>query len=271
MTRNELIQNSAKSSGFSRFFLHAIALGMATMGCGAAYSEGFVLVAADSAPTAYMKDGRPSGILVDVVTEAFQRTGHQIEIQLMPWARCLTEIRSGRVDGIFSVFRLPERNSFLTYTNVPITTQVEAFFVPADSDVKFSGDMSKLADFRIGTIRDTSYGIKVDSALKTGMWSTVVETNSVDSLVGMLVLKRIDLAVGYRHVILEAARKKGNLNKIKELSPGIDEIPSYLAFSKQRDYSEVITNFDRALTSMKNDLSFDAIYEKYLGPTKSGP
>jgi polar amino acid transport system substrate-binding protein len=243
---------------------------MATMGCGDAYSGGLVLVAADSAPTAYMEDGKPSGILVDVVTEAFQRAGYQFEIQLMPWARCLAEIRSGRVDGIFSVFKLPERNEFLTYTSVPIITQVEAFFVPADSDVKFGGDIGKLGGFRIGTIRGTSYGSKVDSALKTGVWSTVVETNSVDSLVGMLVLKRIDLSVGYRHVVLEAARKKGYLNQIRELSPGIDEIPSYLAFTKQRDYSEVITNLDRALTDMKNDHSFDAIYEKYLGPAKSG-
>jgi polar amino acid transport system substrate-binding protein len=96
-----------------------------------------------------------------------------------------------------------------------------------------------------------------------------VETNNVDSLVGMLVLKRIDLAIGYRHVVLEAARKKGYLNDIKELAPGIDEVPSYLAFTKQRDYSEVIANFDRALTSMKNDHRFEAIYEKYLGPSKS--
>lgn len=249
----------------------AIAIGIAAMGCGNAYPEGLVLVAADSAPTAYMKDGRPSGILVDVVTEAFQRAGHKFEIRLMPWARCLTEIRSGRVDGIFSVFRLAERNEFLTYTNVPITTQVEAFFVAANSDVKFGGDMGQLAGFRIGTIRDTSYGAKVDSALKTRLWSTVEETNSVDSLVGMLVLKRIDLAVGYRHVILEAARKKGSLDRIRELAPSIDEIPSYLAFTKQRDYSEVIAHFDRALTSMKNDHSFDAIYERYLGPTKSMP
>ena len=101
------------------------------------------------------------------------------------------------------------------------------------------------------------------------MWSNVVETNNVDNLVGMLVLKRIDLAVGYRHVVVEAARKQGDLNKIKELAPDIDEVPSYLAFSKQRDYSAVIASFDRALTSMKNDHSFDAIYEKYLGPTKS--
>jgi polar amino acid transport system substrate-binding protein len=238
------------------------------MGCGNAHSAGLVLVAADSSPTAYMKDGKPSGILVDVVTEAFRRTGEPFEIQLMPWARCLAEVRSGRVDGIFSVFKLPERTEFLTYTSVPIITQVLAFFVPADSDVKFDGDIGKLARFRIGTIRGTSYGAKVDSALKTGVWSTVVETNNVDSLVGMLFLKRIDLAVGYRHVVLEAATKKGYLDNIRELSPGIDEIQSYLAFSKQRDYSPAIANFDRALTSMKDDHSFEAIYEKYLGPTK---
>ena len=267
MMRNERTRNSTRFSRSSRAFLFAIA--MATIGCGNAYPGGLVLVAADSAPTAYMEDGKPSGILVDVVTEAFKRTDHQFEIQLMPWARCLAETRSGRVDGIFSVFKLPERNEFLTYASVPVITQVLAFFVPADSDVKFGGDIGKLGGFRIGTIRGTSYGIKVDSALKTGVWSTVVETNSIDSLVGMLVLKRIDLAVGYRHVVLEAARKRGDLDKLKELHPAIDEIQSYLAFSKQRDYSKVIADFDRALTSMKNDHSFEAIYEKYLGPAGS--
>jgi polar amino acid transport system substrate-binding protein len=269
--RNERIRNSARLSGSPRSCLIAIVLAMAiaTMRCGDGYSAGLVLVAADSAPTAYMEDGKPTGILVDVVTEAFQRTGYAFEIQLMPWARCLAEVRSGRVDGIFSVFKLPERTEFLTYTRVPVITQVEAFFVAADSDVKFDGDMGKLAGFRIGTIRGTSYGSKVDGALKTGVWSTVVETNNVGSIVGMLVLKRIDLAVGYRHVVLEAARKQGYLDKIKEISPAIDEIPSYLAFSKQRDYSEVIANFDRALTSMKNDHRFEAIYEKYLGPATS--
>jgi polar amino acid transport system substrate-binding protein len=239
------------------------------MACSDAHPRALVLVAADSAPTAYMEDGRPSGILVDVVTEAFRRTGRPFEIQLMPWARCLAEIRSGRADGIFSAFKLPERNEFLAYTSVPVITQVEAFFVPANSDVKFDGDIGKLGGYRIGTIRGTSYGAKIDSALKTGVWSTVVETNNVDSLVGMLVLERIDLAVGYRHVVLEAARKKGYLDKIKEISPDIAEIPSYLAFTKQRDYSDVIIDFDRALTSMKNDHRFEAIYEKYLGPTKS--
>jgi polar amino acid transport system substrate-binding protein len=119
----------------------------------------------------------------------------------------------------------------------------------------------------IGVIRGTSYGLKVDSALKAGAWSTVVETNNVDNLVGMLSLKRIELAIGYRHVVLEAARNRGALGKIRELSPGVDEVPSYLAFNKHHDYSKIIADFDHALTSMKNDHSFEAIYEKYLGPT----
>jgi polar amino acid transport system substrate-binding protein len=267
--RNERIQNSAKPFGFLRSILSAIVI--ATIGYSDAYPASLVLVAADSAPTAYMENGRPSGILVDVVTEAFRRTGRQFEIQLMPWARCLAEIRSGRVDGIFSVFQLPDRNEFLTYTSNPIINQVLAFYVPAESDLTFGGDIAQLQNFRIGIIRGTSYGTKVDSALNAGMWSTVVETNNIDSLVGMLALKRIDVAVGYRHVVLEAARKKGYLGKIKELSQSIDVIPSYLAFTKQRDFSEEVASFDRALTSMKNDRSFRAIYERYLGPTKSEP
>lgn len=264
MMRHQRIRNSARGAGSLKSFLFALAI--ATIGCGNAYSAGLVLVAADSSPTAYVKDGKPAGILVDVVTEAFRRIGEPFEVQVMPWARCLAEVRSGRVDGIFSVFKLPERQEFLTYTSVPVITQVLAFFVPADSDVQFDGDIGKLGQLGIGTIRGTSYGLKVDGALKAGVWSTVVETNNVDSLVGMLALKRVDLAIGYRHVVLEAARSKGYLDKIRELSPGIDEIPSYLAFNKQRDYSKVIADFDRALTSMKDDRSFEAIYEKYLGP-----
>jgi len=267
--RHERIQTSAKSSGSLISFLSAVAI--TAMGCSDAYSASLVLVAADSAPTAYMEDGKPSGILVDVVTEAFRRTGYQFEIQLMPWARCLAEIRNGHVDGIFSVFQLPERSGFLTYTSIPIINQALVFFVPADSDLKFGGDLAQLQGLRIGTIRGTSYGAKLDGVLNAGVWSTVVKTNNVDSLVGMLALKRLDLAVGYRHVVLEAARKKGYLGKIKELSPSIDVIPSYLAFSKQRDYSEVAASFDKALTSMKNDQSFKAIYEKYLGSTGSEP
>lgn len=230
----------------------------------AAYAEDLVLVAADSRPTAYIENGKPTGILVDVVTEAFRRSGQSVKIQLMPWARCLAEVREGNVDGIFSVFRLPEREAFLVYTDSPVINQIEVFFVHADSDIQFNGNLNDLSKHRVGVIRDTSYGPEIDKLIKNGTWTKVTNTSSVDSLVAMLAAKRIDVSPSYRHVFIDAAKQAGAMGKIKELTPAVESIPSYLAFNKKRDYTQVIVGFDKALASMKKDKSFDAIYAKYL-------
>lgn len=229
-----------------------------------ACAEDLVLVAADSRPTAYIENGKPTGILVDVVTEAFRRSGQSVKIQLMPWARCLVEARDGKVDGIFSVFRLPEREAFLAYTNVPVITQVEVLFAHADSDIRFDGNLAKLAHAKIGVILGTSYGPEIDSLLKSGVWHQVTDTNSVESLVAMLSAKRIELAPSYRYVFLDAAKRASAMDKIQELTPPVQSIPSYLAFNKKRDYTKTIAEFDKALVSMKADKSFDAIFAKYL-------
>jgi polar amino acid transport system substrate-binding protein len=92
------------------------------------HADDLILAAADSAPTAFMKDGKPAGLLVDVVTEAFRRAGYPIKIKLMPWARCLAEAREGTVDGVFSSFKLPEREVFLSFTDVPVIVQTESWF-----------------------------------------------------------------------------------------------------------------------------------------------
>jgi polar amino acid transport system substrate-binding protein len=235
-----------------------------TMASHMVHAEDLVLVAADSRPTAYIVDGKPTGILVDVVTEAFRRSGHSVKIQLMPWARCLAEVRDGNVDGIFSVFKLPERESFLAYTSNPVITQVEVFFIHADSDIRFTGNLADLSHLRAGIIRGTSYGLDIDKLVKNGTWQNITYTSSVDSLVAMLAAKRIDFAPSYRAVFLDAAKQNGSIGKIKELSPAVESIPSYLAFNKKRDYAKISAEFDKALASMKKDQSFDAIYAKYL-------
>lgn len=228
------------------------------------YADDLVLAAADSAPTAFMKDGKPTGLLVDVVTEAFRRAGYPIKIKLMPWARCLAEAREGTVDGVFSSFKLPEREVFLSFTDVPVIVQTESFFVRSESSMTFNGDLKELKDVKIGVILDTSYGTKVDDMIKHGIWKDVAKANNVDSLVAMLVAGRFDLVPSYRHVVLNAAKKAGALDKIRELSPSVDAVPSYLAFSKKRDYAKVIDAFNKAMSDMKREKVLDAIEDRYL-------
>jgi polar amino acid transport system substrate-binding protein len=230
-------------------------------------AQPLVLAAADSVPTAYIENGKQSGLLVDVINEVFKRTGYPVEIAIMPWARCLAEVKAGKIDGIFSIYLTRERQEFLTYAEEVLITQVQAFFVRKDSAITFDGDLNKLSELRIGIINQTSYGPRLDSVLKEGLFKNVDAAQSASSNVQKLLHDRIDIIPSYRHVVLDTARTLGVAGDIKELSPAIEAIPSYLAFGNKRDYTKVINAFNQALRSMKKDGTYDAIFHKYLaGP-----
>lgn len=240
---------------------------LAQTGVSVAGAQTLVLAAADSVPTAYMENGKQTGLLVDVVNEAFKRAGYRVEIKLMPWARCLVEVKDGKIDGIFSVYQTRERQEFLTYAEEVLITQVQAFFVRKDSSITFDGDLNKLSELRIGIINQTSYGPRLDSALEKGLFKKVDAAHSASSNVQKLLHDRIDVIPSYRHVVLGTAKTLGVAGDIRELSPAIEAIPSYLAFSKTRDYPHVISAFNQALHAMKKDGTYDAIFNKYLaGP-----
>ena len=222
-----------------------------------------VLAAADTRPTAFLVDGKPAGYLADLVTEAFRRAGHSVEIRLMPWARCLTDARTGAVDGVFSSFKLPEREEFLAFPKEVLSTQVIAFFARRDSPLSFDGDFGVIRDVRIGLISGTSYGKKFDAAVKDGTLQKVELTNSIESNLKKLVLGHVDLIPSYRHVALDAAKQLDLLSQIKEVSPPIEAVPNYLAFTRVRDLSKLSEDFDAALAAMKQDGTYDRIVERY--------
>jgi len=145
-----------------------------------------------------------------------------------------------------------------------LITQVQAFFVRKDSTINFDGDLNKLSELRIGVINQTSYGPRLDSALEKGVFKKVDAANSASSNIQKLLRDRIDVIPSYRHVVLDSARTLGVAGSIKELSPAIEAIPSYLAFSNKRDYTKVIAAFNQALRSKKKDGTYDAIFNKYL-------
>jgi len=229
-----------------------------------ACAQTLVLGAANSTPTAFIENGRQAGILVDVINEAFKRTGYPIQIALMPWARCLAEVKAGRIDGIFSAYRNSEREEFLTYADEVLITQVQALFVRKDSTISFDGDLKKLSELRIGIINETSYGPRLDEELRKGTFKKVDAADSASSNIRKLLQDRIDVIPSYRHVALDSARTLGVAGSIKELSPAIESIPSYLAFSNKKDHRKVAQAFDQALRSMKKDGTYEAIFNRYL-------
>jgi polar amino acid transport system substrate-binding protein len=264
--RDVLISNKTSKKLMNRVNIIYVMLFMQSLlFSSAAISKHVVLAAAaHSIPTSYVENNNQTGILVDIVNEAFSRIDHTVEIKLMPWARCLKWVEQGYVDGIFSAYITDSRKAFLNYVPEVLITQRQAFFVSIDSTIRFDGELNSLTDKTIGVINETSYGSRLDSALQTDLFKYQDKAQSSKSNVLKLLAGRVDIIPSYTHVALYTAKKLGKIDQIKELAPPLEETPSYLAFTNKRDYSTVIEDFNIALIAMKKDGTYDSIFQKYL-------
>jgi polar amino acid transport system substrate-binding protein len=222
-----------------------------------------VIVTVNRVPMAHVENGRPTGVLVELSEEAFRRAGRQVEIRLLPWPRCLAEMRTGEADAILTIFRTPQREALFAFTDEEVLQQTESLFVRKGSPIRFGGDLSVLAGKRTGVVYQTSYGPRLDQALADGLFGAVETERNMADLVKMLAHGRIDVLPGDRGRILGAAATVGLSDEIAELTPPVEVTPGYLAFTRARDERELGRSFDEALRAMKKDGTYAAILARY--------
>lgn len=245
--------------------VRALLVLLLTVFFGEACAGALVLAATNTYPTAFFIDGKPAGVLVDLVTEAFRREGLSVSIKLMPWARCLESARTGQVDGVFSSFKLPERERFLHFPKEALSAQSIVFFSRKDSKLSFAGDFGALRDVKIGVILGTSYGEKLDTAIRSGTLRHIEESSSVESVLRKLVLGRIDLVPSFRDVAEAEAKRLELLPQITSLPHVIETVPTYIGFTRVRNMHKAAEAFDRSIAAMRKDGSYRRIVERY-GP-----
>ena len=78
------------------------------------------LVTFDYYPTMYRKGNEIKGCCVLIVKEACKRMGYNVTISMVPYQRGLFMIREGKADGMFTVYKTPEREGFAFYPELPV-------------------------------------------------------------------------------------------------------------------------------------------------------
>jgi len=200
---------------------------------------------------------------VDIVTEAFRRSGREIKIEVMPWARALDEVRSGAADGVFPIAKNAERETFLEYPSNVLVLQTIALYAKSESSTFFSGDLAGLATTKIGIVNQMSYGGRFDAAVKAGVLTNLDRSNDSDVNMQKLIAGRFELMPSNRFVAAFIARKNGITQEIRELSPEIENIATFVAFTKARDTGKLREDIDGAIATMREDGSYGKIIERY--------
>lgn len=236
----------------------------AALGSSAAAGESVVLAASQVFPLLYRADQGLAGFLFDVVVEAGRRAGFAAEIRVLPWARCLEEARTGEIDGVFAAFRTAERETYLTFPAEPLMSQRICFFTRKDSSIRYTGLLADLARYRIGIANKVSYGPAFDAALRDGVLTNIELANGAESLVRMLLASRVDLFVLHDMEVIGLLNRLGLSDAVKMLAPPLDEVPGYIAFTRERDLSRQSAAYDAALAGMKRDGAYRRRYEAYF-------
>ena len=119
-------------------------------------------------PYEYSENGVIKGAAVEIVKETFKLMGHDVNIEIWPWARSIEMLKNGEADGIFTFFKTPERENFTHFSKEIIIPQKISLWVKKESRIVFNGNLSGLKKFSFGVVRKTSYGDKFDNAVKNG-------------------------------------------------------------------------------------------------------
>jgi polar amino acid transport system substrate-binding protein len=214
-------------------------------------------------PLEYEENGKVIGIAVEIVHEAFQRMSQPITVKVFPWLRALSMIEEGEADAVFTAAKTPEREVFADFSQEVLIYQVISLFVLKDSPIIFDGDFNKLKDYHFGIIYGTKHGEIADNALKQ-MKYVDAGAKTPEQNVQKLLGKRFDIWLGSRYIVLHTLNQMNQPDAVKELSPEVDKIPTYIAFSKKRQLSAVRDKFDATLKAMRTDGTYNKIIDKFL-------
>jgi len=207
--------------------------------------------------------GLPSGLFADVLREAMAGAGWRVEFRVRPWARCFDEVRNGESDGLFSIYRLDERERSFLYSNVPLFVAEEHVYVSKGHAFDARHWRDALRGKRIGILNGSYHGAAFAEAEAQHLFGEIERVTSTDSLVEMVAAGRIDAIFSTNELMAHAEAGTGKGGAIERTEPAVELMPTFLAFTRKRDMAAVRDAFDTELRKMRADGRYEALLKRY--------
>lgn len=212
----------------------------------------------DYPPLNFSRDGKPTGLGVEVVEEILRRTQQHAHIQVVPWARGYQKALTEPNSGLFVTMRTAEREKLFKWVG-PIAVAVTSFYA-----LKGSGmTISSLDDARqLGTIAVPRQWYSFQT-LKAQNMPNLYGVLGPKQMMTMLRHRRVNLVVA-DNLTLPDLLALGNLtpDDVEPLHSFLHSY-AYIAFSLDTD-DGLIDQWQRSLDQMKADGSFRAICQRWL-------
>jgi polar amino acid transport system substrate-binding protein len=221
----------------------------------------------DFAPYSMVIDGVPTGIDVDVFTEAARRAGLEVDITTHPLETVLASVREGSCDGALALFRSPGRERYALFMEAtPIHVSDYVLFTKVGGRFPFN-TYRDLAGKVIGMVAGLDLGPDFAAARAKGDM-LVKEYPDQRSIIAGLLGGEIDAFAGNIDVTYYRLNDMGLTSSVVYLDHKLlTGKPSYAVLSRagrRQDKEEIIQALEKALDQMAKDGTYNNIARRYL-------
>lgn len=203
------------------------------------------------------KSLKNGGFMTQLVKEAFEAEGYQVEFTYMPWKRGFEEAKLGNYDGSLIWSKNPDREQFFIYSD-PVITLSTGLFQQKSNPVSWS-TKDDLKKYKIGGVTGYAYGI--EDMEKAGQLE-IQRIASAENNYKKLSAGRLDIVLEDMDVGMETITSLKLTDKIEPNEKSLSARDYFVIISKQSPRSkELVDAFNRGLAKLKSEGKLKAYRE----------
>lgn len=200
------------------------------------------------------------GIGVELMRRIFARIeGVDVSFPLVPWKRALRAVEQGAMDGIAVLLKTPEREQYMEYTDVLLTSPDLVWYSASRFPDGFGWErFEDFAPYNLAVIRGHSYGEEIDKVIEAG-FLTITEVTSSEQMFTMLARGRVDLALANATVGFASVKELAQGSEIIAAKKPAGEHVYYVAFSKESPARRLIPAINQIISDLRREGVIDKI------------
>ena len=224
------------------------------------HAETLRIYTCDEPPLNFMESGAPgevTGVSCDVVREILKRTGHDGQIELVPWARGYRYAQTEPNVFLFSMSRTDQREQLFEWVG-PLAAKKSVLLARKDSDIR----VEKLEDAKqLGSIGTMIEDAKEQYLIRHG-FENLVRVSDWEQGVKMLLSGRIDLLTMTDLDLPAIVHRAGLEDALMKPVYTLYDHHLYIGVSKTTP-AGLVREWQTALKEIQADGTFAAIVEKW--------
>jgi len=206
--------------------------------------------------TVTVVEEEPTGYSIDLVKILSATINKDITIKLMPWEKCLSELRAGHINGLIGAPVYKERERYMDYSE-PVAEIDFAIFVETTN--RYVNSVKSLR----GTVVGVCKSCLIINELQKDERIKLLETESVFEALSKLKNKEVTAVIAEKDVALFYIQQK-KIKNIKIVGPPVGQAYKY-ALAVRKNETALLKEINRGITTLDKNGTLDRLRRKWFG------